>query len=185
MELLLESPWPALFVGIPVLVLLAIAYTNTRQRRLLTAAGCVLVGMLLMVLLEMFVVTEREAVEQTLEAVAQALESNDLEAVLAHLSPEAASIRAAAMTYLPGVRVSDANVGNDLEVTINRLTSPPTARAEFTGRISFDKQSGPQAVPYNNFVRKFAIKLERSGQQWLLSSYETSQPGRAMDPDEP
>jgi hypothetical protein len=182
MELIVESPWPAIIVGVLLLMLLGVAYINTRRRGLVTAAGCVLAGVLLLVLMEMFVVTEREEVEQTLEELAVALETNDIDAVVAHLAPNAMAIRAAAMTYLPMVRVSDANVGNDLQVTINRLTSPPTARAEFTGRLSFDKQSGPDAVPYNNFVQKFSLKLEKRDERWLLSSYETSRPGQGGEP---
>jgi hypothetical protein len=182
MSLLVESPWPAISAGVLALVLLAIAYANTRRRGLLAAGGGVIALMALLVLLELVVVTEREAVEQTLDSVAAALETNDVDAVMVYLAPDATRIRAAVQGYLPSVTITDAKVGNDLKVTINRLTSPPTARAEFTGRISFDTQAGARSMPYSNLVRKFAIKLQKRHEAWLLSDYETTQPGRGMEP---
>lgn len=177
MEMLLESPWPYIWTGVLALVLLGVAFFNTRHPKLLSAMAGVLVVTLLLVLMEWAVVTDRESVENTLEDVALALESNDLDRVMAYMSPTAGNIRNHAQMFLPRIEVSDANVGGDLKVTINRLTSPPTARAEFTGRISFKGRSPGEAFPYDNFVRKFAIKLRQSGDGWLLDEYESQDIG--------
>jgi hypothetical protein len=176
MQWLLESPWPALGIGAVVIALLVVTWQNTRRRGLLTAMGAVLACVLLLLLIEWAVVTDQEAVEQTLEEMATALESNDPNQVLSHLAPDATQMRSAASHYLPSVTISDANVGNDLKVTVNRLTTPITARAEFTGRLTFEKQPRNE-MPYNNFVRKFSIRLRKEGDRWLLLDYETSDLG--------
>jgi hypothetical protein len=172
MDAFLESPWPALGLGALALALLGVAWHNTRDRRLLQAMLGVIAVMLLLLLIQWLVVTDREAVAHALEETAQALESNDLNRVLAHLAPEGDRIRADAQRYLPHVEISDANIGGDLEVTVNRLTSPPSARATFTGRITGVNRIPGETIPYDNFVKKFTLKLREGDSGWLITDYE-------------
>ena len=167
----LESPWPALWLGLLAEVLLGVAWYQTGNKRLFQAMAGALVVMLLLLALELLVVTDREAVSNTLEATASALETNDLNQVTAFLAPDATKLRADAERYLPNLMVRDANIGGDLEVTVNRLTNPPTARATVTGRINAASR-GAERLPYENFVRKFTLKLRQEGDRWLLTDYE-------------
>ena len=75
-----------------------------------------------------------------------------------------------AESVLRRVTVQTAVVGRDLEVTINKLTSPPTATAYFTGRIQARDNGG--TIPYENYIRKFKVRLERHGDRWLVADYE-------------
>ncbi len=88
MNAFLESAWPALGLGLLALALLGVAWHNTRHRRLPHAMLGVVVAMLLLLLVQWLVVTDREAVANSLEEMAQALESNDLNRVMAHLAPK-------------------------------------------------------------------------------------------------
>jgi hypothetical protein len=168
----LESPWPAVWLGAIALALLGVAWHNTRDRRLLQGMAGALAVTLILILVEWLVVTDREAVANTLEDVAVALESNDLSRVLAFLAPDADRLRNDAQRYLPGVEISDANIGGDLVVTVNQLTSPPTARATFTGRITGTNVNPGERMPYDNFVRRFTLRLRRDAGRWLLIDYE-------------
>lgn len=172
MTMFLESPWPALVVGALALGLLGVAYHNTGHPRLRLAIIAAVGVTLLMLLVQWLVVTEREAVSDTLEQMAVALESNQIDAVLGYLAPDAGAIRTDAQRYLPGVEISDANIGGDLQVTVNRLTNPPTARATFTGRISGVNRSPAERSPYENFVRPFTLTLRQEGDRWLITGYE-------------
>jgi hypothetical protein len=124
-----------------------------------------------MLVVERLVVTPREAIADTLEELALALETNHIENAMAFLAPDGEQIRRDAQHYLPGVTISDANIGGDLDVVINRLTNPPTARATFTGRIS-GVNKGLDRSPYENFVRRFTLLLRRDGDRWLVTGYE-------------
>lgn len=172
MTAFLESPWPAIALGLLTASLLAVAWYNTRDSRLRLAILAVCGVTLLLVLVECLVVTDREAIAETLEQTAVALESNEISRVMAFLAPDADRIRADAQRYLPGVQISDANVGGDLEVTINRLINPPTARATFTGRISGANRNPAERAPYDNFVRRFTLTLRQDGHRWLITGYE-------------
>lgn len=171
MSAFLESPWPALWLGLVAEALLGVAWFQTGNKRLFQAMIGALVVVLLLLALEALVVTDREAVSNTLENTASAMATNDLNQVLAFIAPEATKLRADAERYLPNVMVRDANIGGDLEVTINRLTNPPTARATFTGRINAASR-GAERLPYENFVKKFTLKLRQEGDGWLLTDYE-------------
>ena len=172
MQLLFESPWPAIWLGVLAEALLGVAFFNTRRAALLWAMGGALVVTGLLLLTEWAVVTDVESVEYTLEAVAAALEINDVEQVLAHVAPDAGRLRAAIGTYVPRIKISDAKVGRDLKVTVNHLTQPPTARAVFTGRITGESRNPSSGYPYDNFLQRFAIKLRQEGDRWLLADYE-------------
>src|SRR5262245_54422670 len=101
----LESPWPALWLGLLAEALLGLAWYQTGNKRLFQAMVGALVVMLLLLALELLVVTDREAVSNTLEDTANAMETNDLNQVLAFIAPEATKLRTDAERYLPNVMV--------------------------------------------------------------------------------
>jgi hypothetical protein len=171
MSWLVETPWPAIWLGAIIVGLLAVALINTGRRSLVTAMAAVAGVVAVLVLIEWLVVTDRELVDATLENAARALERNDM-SVLELIAPDAAEIRGRAELYLPQIQVSNANIGGDLQVTINRHTSPTTARATFTARISGKSRSPGQALPYDNYVRRVAIKLRKSNGKWLLTDFD-------------
>lgn len=168
MQWLLESPWPTILFGALVLLLLAVAFFQTRRGALVVAMAGVVVAVSLGLLVEWLVVTEREAVEDTLYEVAEALESNDVQRVKGHLAPEATFIRQKAEQLLPPVEIEEAHVGGP-EITINRFGGAPTATAKFLGRIVYHDRSG--TALYDNFISEFTVKLRHDGQRWLLTGY--------------
>ncbi len=173
MTWIVESPWPALTVGIVLVVALAIVLVRTGRAAALVAMGCVLALTIGFVILERAVVTEVESVEDALEAVAAALESNDPPTVLALLSP-ASPRRREVESVMSRLRIREANVGGDLEIRTNALTSPPSASAYFTGRI--DAQDNRGEVPYDQLVRKFKVTLHHDGDRWLLFDFAMEDP---------
>ena len=71
--------------------------------------------------------------------------------------------------YLRQTKVSKANIGSDLKITVNRLTSPPTARATFTGRLEAQFELGG-ATPLN-YVGRFTLELELDDGRWVIVEY--------------
>jgi hypothetical protein len=164
----IESPWPSLAIGFALEVILAIALVRTGRTAIIAAMVVVLAATIGLLALERVVVTEREEVEDTLDAVAAALESNDVPAVLAAFSPNCPRL-GEVKSALSRFTVREARIGGDLEVRINRLTSPPSAATYFTGRI--DGKDSRGEFPYEHMIRKFKVTLERRGDKWLIADY--------------
>lgn len=166
--------------------LLAVALYRTG--RVLLALPMVVVALLAggLWFVEQSILTEREQVEATLFGVEAAIRENDVPGVLQYIDPQATVMQAAAEQALGLAEVLSCKI-TDVQVHVNHLTSPPTARAEIIGTFSVKLRRG-EAVPYEHVVRRFAIDLQKSGDQWLMQGYEALQLTGARDgtiPDAP
>jgi hypothetical protein len=169
MSAFVESPWPAVISCTMVLIVFGALFLKTGRASIIVVMAAVLASLVGLVALEQTIVTETEEVEDTLHGIAENLEANNLPEVLASFAPNCPGL-AQARSALSRVTVENAVVGRDLEVRINRLTSPQSATAFFTGRIQARDNSG--TIPYENLIRKFKVKLERHGDRWLVANYE-------------
>ena len=168
MSTLLEDPMPIIFLGIVVETLLAAALLNTRRGVILLAMLGVLVLVLAGVGLESLVVTEVERVEAALDGAADALEANDLARVLEHVASSADQTRGRAEQVLGMIEFNDVKIHN-LRITVNRLTSPPTAEAEFNGIFAFRDLTGQFAR--RGYAARFTIGLRLEGDRWLITNH--------------
>jgi hypothetical protein len=158
--------WCCLALGLVVVLLLL---QISRGYALLGLLGMALfTGGLLLV--ERLVVTDRERVENALHELAEALVNNDAPLTASYISPNSTRVRDTASFYLRQMKVTKANIGSDLKTTVNRLTSPPTARATFTGRLEGQFKLGG-ATPLN-YVGRFTLELELDGNRWLVTNYD-------------
>jgi hypothetical protein len=173
MTWLVESPWPAVTLGVVLEVALAIVLVRTGRGAVLIAMGLVLLLTAGMVALEWTVVTETEQIEGLLHAAATALEANDPPRVLALFSPDSPR-RAEIESVLGRYTVRDVHIGRVLEIVTNRLTNPPSARAYFVGRVSGTDSRG--TVPYQNMIQRFRVTLHRDGERWLIHDYTMEDP---------
>jgi hypothetical protein len=163
-----ESPWPSLMLGFGLEVVLAIALVRTGRAILIAAMVALLALTASLLVIERMVVTEFEAVEDSLDAVARALESGDVPAVMTSFTPTCPR-RGEVEAALSRFTIREAHVGGDLEVRINRLTLPPSATAYFTGRVEGKDKRG--VVPYEHMIRKFKVTLHKQGDRWLIADY--------------
>jgi ketosteroid isomerase-like protein len=130
-----------------------------------------------LVILERVVVTEKEEVEDALEAIATSVEANDAQSVLAAFassSPRRAEVQSA----LHRVKVSSARIAGDLEVRFNRLGAAPAATAYFTGIIDAKDKTG--SIPYEHMMRRFKVTLHKEGDRWLVFDYEDNDRGQGQ-----
>lgn len=169
MSWLFEDPTMLVVVGVLIEGLLAVALV--KSGRLIVAAPmlAVLVLVVVGVIVEVIVVTPREEVEMALDSIAEALVAGEVEMVVSWIHPRAESLRSRARSILPHVKISEAHVGGDLDIRINRYTSPPTATANFTGRIKAAYPS--QGIGASNYVRRFSLKFRPDAGRWLVSDY--------------
>jgi len=168
MSWLLEDPTPTLVAAVLAEAVLTVALVKTGRGALLWAiAGVALLAALLLAL-EWLVVTDRERVEQTLSGAARALEANDPQALMAFIDP-VSPMRSRVSREMSAVKVQRATFSR-LDVTVNRLTSPPTATADFMGYVNAKDRRGE--VPYENFSHRIVVQMREDGDRWLMTGYE-------------
>ena len=185
MSWLFEDPTTLIVVGVLIEALLAVALVNSRQTKLAWAMLGVMALMMLGLSIERLVITDYEQIESILDATAASLAANDVEGVLAKIDPEAAGMRQQVQATLSHAHVSAAHI-RDLSVRFHRLTSPPTARAEFIGNVKGSFRTGVDAGD-GTVIRRITVDFVRRGDRWLMTGYEDLGPpigpGRAHGDD--
>jgi hypothetical protein len=177
---LFEDPTTLIVAGALIEVLLGIGLFKSGRGVLALPMIGVLVLVGLGVLVERLVVTDREHVETALDGVCRALMANDVEGVLKHIDPEAGGIRSHVQSILPRAHITDARL-YDVVIRVNHHTSPPSAQADFTGRVKgrFQGDGGGGEGPV---LRKFTVNFRQEGDNWLITDYEDHGPlGRRDD----
>jgi len=169
MTALVESPWPWIAFGIFAEVGLGLLLLHTQRGVLLLPMGGVLLLVLGGMVLERHVVTDRERVEDCLEGVAAALEANDLQRVLGFISASAVETRSQARRAIDYAQFQQIKI-KDLQITVNYLTSPPSARATFTALVTASDRGnlfGVRTLPL-----EFRVDFRQEDQSWLITGHE-------------
>lgn len=173
MTVFLESPMPILFFGIIAEAVLVACVFHTRRGVLLWPMAAVVLILLGGLALEQYVVTEREQVEATIDGAAAALSDNDLPRVLRYLSNEAEHTRSRAEWAMARVDFTSVTI-HGLEITVNSLTSPPTAEARFNGVAYYRDRRGE--FPYEHYAARFIVQLQWENDQWRITDHVEHSP---------
>ena len=171
MNLLLEEYWPWIFFAILGEAILAVALLRTGRGVLLWAMAGVLGVALLGVAMVKWVPTQRKAVAATIYDTAKAIEANDLDGVLKHVMPSDEQTRADADRYMSMIEFSDVKI-RYLEITINHLTSPPTAKATFNVSATGRNRSGQWGQATH--PAKLTVQLLRQPNGWMITDHVLS-----------
>jgi hypothetical protein len=162
---LLESSLPYLVAGAIGLTITVMIYLSAGSRGSQIAIGVVVLATLAGLILARWIETPREEVGATLQQLLDAVESNDVPGVLAHLSPQAGDVRSDAETLMPRLEIERANSAGEVVISLDNEQNPQQATAEFKGFIvATDKSSGMRGG-YNDGVK---VIFERSGDRWLV-----------------
>jgi hypothetical protein len=70
---------------------------------------------------------------------------------------------------MPQVEIHSVSM-NGLAIRIDRLSSPPSATAEFTGVVNGKVKSG--LYPYDNIVGRCRVTLHLENDRWLIDGFE-------------
>jgi hypothetical protein len=175
---LLENPAPVWGVGLVLAIGAALVFFSRRSlAALLTLAGIVL-ATLGLVTLEHFVITPAEEVEQATYQLAEAMQANDLPAILALLAPSASKPRADAETLSKRIKIIKAQVGGRLRVELDPSTQPIEATSRFHGLVDgVDSNSGIKIVFYD----KIELHWIQQNGSWLLFDYTVMHKGKPYD----
>jgi hypothetical protein len=162
-----EDPTYAVIVAVIGATSMLIAFLRSGRRLYLEwLAGIVLLGAGLIVL-ERYVVTDRERVEQTLDRAKAGLEANDVEVVTSCLASSAEALEREVRARMREIEVRQANMA-DVRIEFSGHERGRTAIVSLIGRLEF-KASG---IPIEQYLGRFRITLVEERNQWLIQSYE-------------
>lgn len=174
MTWLTEDPTLVLTLGaMTVAVLVIVLFKTGRAVMLVAIVGAVAVTGLC-VLVERLIVTDREEVEITIDAVVTALQDNDAEAVLQHVAPDATSVRLRARGVLLLVNIEEVRITKGPEIVIHTLTSPPTAEVEMVVVGKGTLRIG--ATMHNQYPVELYLTLRREEDRWLIETAQHNMP---------
>jgi hypothetical protein len=171
MTSLVETPVPAIIAGVVAVAILAVAFFQTGRGVFLVAIGGAVLLTLAAVGVEYVVVTDREEVEAALYGLDDAILANDKNAVIGYLSPSAVGTRNRANDAFARFEVTRATI-TDLEITVNNLTSPPSAKAEFRGLIGVHDRQGMLST--DMYPVRFTINYRKEQGRWLITGHTES-----------
>ena len=165
-----ENPWAIAFAGILLVTALAGSWLQTGKNGLMM--GAIFAGLLtgLLLFVERSVVTENERVEATIHQLAKIVEAGDLSALIAHIHPEAAEVRARASQEFPRYKIKEVRIKSGMKVEVSPNHEPPKAVAEFNVVVVGGDAVGlvvDQSVP-----RFVVLTFYKDGGEWKVWNYE-------------
>lgn len=173
MSFILESPLPALFLGLVAVIVGLLGLMQTGARSFVALIGGGLALALGLLLLEHFVKTDREQVQHVFYDVATALKTNHFPDVAHYIAPEATEMASVAQSQLSLVEVTDAAVTSGIDVKLTEEQGAKKAEATFVGRIVISNAKG-DLIEFSKqpYVRKFTVSLRKEGKAWLMTDYQ-------------
>ncbi len=174
MTWLFEQSLPILVMGGIVAAALVTGFLKTGRRLLLAGALGVVVLVAALLIVEQMTVTDRELVEQTLFEIASAVERNDIEGALRHVSPDAPGV-AHARSEFPRIQFKEVDIKPNLEIDVFPETTPPTAEARFNVVVTANVGLGD-----NRYPRYVEVTFIKEGDRWVVHDYSHYEPTRGM-----
>jgi len=181
MTWLFEQPLAIVILGVAAILVLGAAWSATGRRELAWAIGVAILLMAGGLVLERLVVTDREAIQQTLLAIARDVESNNHTAVLRHVYSGAPSLKQKAQAELPNYRFTECRITKIHEVQVNSAAQPRTAAVEFNVLASGSFKEGGFEVTDTAVPRWIRLHLVREADgRWAVEDYEHAPPQQML-----
>lgn len=180
MNWLFEQPVVIVMIGVGLILALGAAWTTSGRNELLYAMGAAIVLLIAGLITERLVVTDREAIRQTLVEIAHDVQANDRQAVVRHVHSSAPQLKQKALAELPHYQFTECRVTRVHLIDIDSHAEPRSAMVEFnviaTGTFS---QAGLEAT--GTFPRwiKLHMLREKDG-RWTVADYEHAEPQRMI-----
>lgn len=175
MTWLLEDPLPILVMGAALAIALVTGFIKTGHKGLLYALAATVVLVIALLALENYVVTDREEVEDVLFEIAEAVERNDIDAAIEHVSPEAPGLERANQE-LRRIQFQEVKIKPNLEIDVFPERAPPEAVAKFNVVVVANVGLGGMEH-YPRYVEATFVK-ERD--DWVVHDYSHHEPTRGM-----
>lgn len=171
MNTILENPIGIGLFGAVITGLLVLIAKQLGDRRAIYAAIATAVATLILCIISVSLVSEREKLTRTIYEVADAVRANDHNRALSYMHPNATPATQRAKSEISRFKFDEAKVTSIKSVLINDATKPPTATTEF---IATMKVTGDQSYygMKGGGARLLIVTWVKQGDRWLIHDYE-------------
>lgn len=173
MELLLESPLLIGAIGLLLITIAGIFYTQSRSLSALIAVGVALLLTVGGIVAERCYLTPAESIRNTVAELFDAIRANDLPGVLKTLDAGATEMQSDAKLLMPVFDVLSAGEGGGVDVVVGPKGAAATATLKPLIKVTH-KKSGATGAYFDGLELRFV----RRGERWLLSGYTAAQDWR-------
>ncbi|MEZ6137905.1 MAG: hypothetical protein R3C53_23705 [Pirellulaceae bacterium] len=167
LEIWFEHPVMLAVGGAALVALAGFFWMQTGHKAALYSTVALAAVTIVMLIVSLQVVTDRERIEKILADVAAAVQANDHEKCYSYIHPSAVEAMQRAKSELPRYVFSEARITNVRDIAVNSGTKPPTALAEFTVVVNLQFQGQRIKVP--RLIKAYFMKHE---DRWLVRDYE-------------
>lgn len=171
MNLFFESPIYLGACGLLVIVIAIVAWLNTANPYALWTASWAFIITAILLIIEQNVVTYREEIVTRLHEVADHLQANQFDEVIAVIHPAATATLQLAKAELPNYQFSEARVTAIHSIDIGSQEKRPRAVAEFNVFVAVTV--GGQSFQVPRFIR---VTMYRENNQWFVYDYSHHEP---------
>ena len=164
---LLEQPWIVGAVGTILTVVTLYGWTQTGNAIAFKTGLGFAVGSILLMILNLWIVTDAEQVRSWLVEVAAELESNQADKVLKRLSPNQSYRVANAAERMKLVKFTVARITKIHSVKVDYQGANPIAYVRMNVFVEAESSGMSGKVP-----RWVGLTIEKKGKEWLIVDFE-------------
>jgi hypothetical protein len=177
-EMLTEKPTTIGLIGGLATAVLFVVWLQAPRRGLLLGMLGALALTATLLLVERLVITDREALEQTLYEIADTVRQKDLEKLLPYIHSSAHAVRAEATREYNLYRLDDARITQVWAVNVQSEAQPKQAEIEFNVMVT----GGPQTAGLGTrrIVVYMLVRFEQENGQWKVTHYEWHEASHAL-----
>lgn len=177
MNLLLEQPLAVVILGVVLGLGAGLAWTSTGRKEWLFGVAAIAVLTIGGLILEQFIVTDREAIEATLSEIARDVESNNIRALVRHIATGATAVQHEAEREMPNYRFEECRVTKVHNIDIDSIQEPRSAIVEFNVIATGSFSEGGFELTGQQVYRWVQLHMvrEKDG-RWKVQSYKHDDP---------
>lgn len=169
--ILFEQPWIIGAIGTVITIVTLYGWTQTGNSIALKTAVVFAVATLLLIIANLFVVTDAEQIRTWLSNTAAELQSNDFDKVLKKLSPDCSERVTNVAERLKNVKFSVAKVTKIHSIEVETFRGEVTAQVRMNAFVTGESNGMSAKVP-----RWVALTLEKKNNDWLITDFEDKDP---------
>jgi hypothetical protein len=177
---LFEQPLIIVALGVTLILGLGAAWSASGRKELLYAVGAAMALLVVGLVSERLVVTDREAIRQTLLEIATHVKNNDHAALRRRIHSSATDLKRKADAELPGYHFTECRITRIHKIDIDTSAAPHSALVEFnimaSGTFKVEGTEVSDTVP-----RWVQLQLLREDDgRWTVSGYDHAPPQQMM-----
>lgn len=176
MNWLFDRPVYVAILGLVLCMPIAIAWVMTGRKEVLYALAAAFALFVALLIMERVVVTDREAIEATVQQIVRDVQANDHPAVQRHVYSRASALQQRVQKELPNYVFTECRITKAPDIEVNTKDEPRSARVTFLAAAAGDfKYQGMSASASKEapIRRRIILQMRKEADgRWTVEDYD-------------